>query len=296
MSNKCTWTQARQGAATGLITLVSVIYVAEIFVVVPTFFQRGCTAFNLSCLFMTYEIINLLYNMLCMLFTDPSISSLMLVQQAKNDWSYCLKCESVRPPRAHHCRRCDICVLRFDHHCTYMAQCVGHANMPYFIRLLLHVAFCCIFFTFFNMPFAMRFVYSDWQWWQFILCTFNPLPFMLIRWLSFHQFLVCLMTSFCAILGPTFALFFAYHMRQVLRNETSVEVMISNSRNPTQICYEDELRSVNYNVGWRGNLEQVLGRRWLVGFFIPFVPVSQTSDGLHFPSVPINARTKTRDI
>lgn len=31
--------------------------------------------------------------------------------------SKCVKCESVKPERAHHCSICDRCVHRMDHHC-----------------------------------------------------------------------------------------------------------------------------------------------------------------------------------
>jgi palmitoyltransferase len=30
---------------------------------------------------------------------------------------YCYRCERVKPHRAHHCRACATCVLRYDHHC-----------------------------------------------------------------------------------------------------------------------------------------------------------------------------------
>lgn len=36
-----------------------------------------------------------------------------------SDWTVCTRCETYRPPRAHHCRICKRCIRRMDHHCEY---------------------------------------------------------------------------------------------------------------------------------------------------------------------------------
>lgn len=33
------------------------------------------------------------------------------------EWTVCTRCETYRPPRAHHCRICKRCIRRMDHHC-----------------------------------------------------------------------------------------------------------------------------------------------------------------------------------
>lgn len=96
------------------------VYYVDCLIIAPEFLDYTGAAYTSLCILATFGLANVLYNMYYVVFTDPSVASLMLVQQANPDWSYCLKCESVRPPRAHHCRRCDICVLRFDHHCTFL--------------------------------------------------------------------------------------------------------------------------------------------------------------------------------
>jgi len=58
-------------------------------------------------------------------------------------WRYCMKCKSIRPPRAHHCSICGKCVLRMDHHCPWVGNCVGLYNHKFFLMFLLHAVIGC---------------------------------------------------------------------------------------------------------------------------------------------------------
>ena len=65
---------------------------------------------------------------------------------SRRDYTYCHKCESPRPLRAHHCGQCGRCVLSFDHHCPWTSSCIGWANKPVFLQFLfwttLFTGFC----------------------------------------------------------------------------------------------------------------------------------------------------------
>ncbi|KAM4543477.1 palmitoyltransferase ZDHHC23-B [Fundulus diaphanus] len=59
---------------------------------------------------------------------------LELKESSRRSW--CPACRVVRPPRAGHCRICGVCVLRLDHHCVWINNCVGQANHRSFLLTL----------------------------------------------------------------------------------------------------------------------------------------------------------------
>jgi len=54
-------------------------------------------------------------------------------------YRWCQYCRMVQPPRAKHCRDCDCCVLRCDHHCPLVNNCIGQRNYAYFCGFLVSV-------------------------------------------------------------------------------------------------------------------------------------------------------------
>lgn len=50
-----------------------------------------------------------------------------------NGTHFCIVCMARKPLRAKHCRLCNRCTGRFDHHCPWIWNCVGYNNHPNFL-------------------------------------------------------------------------------------------------------------------------------------------------------------------
>lgn len=62
-----------------------------------------------------------------------------------SEWTVCTRCETYRPPRAHHCRICKRCIRRMDHHCPWINNCVGERNQKFFLQFLFYVGMLSIY-------------------------------------------------------------------------------------------------------------------------------------------------------
>ncbi|XP_003745812.1 palmitoyltransferase ZDHHC17 [Galendromus occidentalis] len=58
---------------------------------------------------------------------------------------FCSSCLVRKPLRSKHCSICDCCVARFDHHCPWVANCIGAKNHKNF---MLYLLFLCIMLGF----------------------------------------------------------------------------------------------------------------------------------------------------
>jgi hypothetical protein len=81
-------------------------------------------------------------------------------QSASMRW--CYHCRIYRPPRAVHCPDCNVCVLRFDHHCPWISQCVGQRNYGYFYAFLMSILALCLYVGTVLTVFAFGFL-PDWN-------------------------------------------------------------------------------------------------------------------------------------
>lgn len=75
---------------------------------------------------------------------------------------FCKKCNNNRPLRSHHCKICGKCTLKMDHHCDWIANCVGYYNQKNFYQFLFYsttgdaVAFILIMLRISNCEFSIK--------------------------------------------------------------------------------------------------------------------------------------------
>jgi hypothetical protein len=56
----------------------------------------------------------------------------------------CRRCKTYKPERAHHCSICRRCIIKMDHHCPWVNNCVGIGNHKYFLLFVFYTFCTCM--------------------------------------------------------------------------------------------------------------------------------------------------------
>ncbi|KAI2789535.1 Palmitoyltransferase pfa3 [Penicillium oxalicum] len=121
---------------------------------------------------------------------------------------YCKKCQCPKPDRAHHCSTCKRCVLKMDHHCPWLATCVGLYNYKAFLLFLIYTSlFCWVCFG----------VAAVWTWTEVLNDTRYMDTIMPVN--------VVLLAILGGIIGLVLSGFTAWHISLALRGVTTIECL-----------------------------------------------------------------------
>jgi len=73
-------------------------------------------------------------------------------------WTICTRCNPSRPRpfRARHCSQYDKCILRFDHFCPYINNCVGLNNYRYYLMAVFYVFLGILYGIYMTFPVYME--------------------------------------------------------------------------------------------------------------------------------------------
>lgn len=154
-------------------------------------------------------------------------------------WTRCLPCAAAKPPSAHHCRSCNMCIEGLDHHCVFIGSCVGSSNKRSFVSFLFWVVISCVYVEALtiNLLWQRRAeVAAMWTWsaqWLFLpralLAWWRGVE-TLPAWLLGAQYLFC--TSCGAVIGCSYLL-----MQQALSILTGITYVESLQLQKMQTVY-----------------------------------------------------------
>jgi len=171
---------------------------------------------------LTYSLLLLYWSWYMVLFRPSSVEANPPPQGMNTrHLRRCNKCVTIRPSRphlglkpyrAHHCRVCDRCVLKMDHHCIFLAQCIGLFNYKYFCLFVVYAILACCFYVAFSIP-ASAFLGSS----------------SIMTWYHLQAILTAASVLATFVLLVMLVIFWSTHMKLILNCQTTIEYIKAQS-------------------------------------------------------------------
>lgn len=250
--------------------LIPAFFYFELCVVLPAVVEEWTTFYFIHLFFAHFLLLNIIGNLIYGMFTNTSISNINLYIYNKSDWTFCCNCKCYRPPRAWHCSTCDICILKRDHHCTFLACCVGYYNHRYFILFTFYIFVSMLYSFYFNVQFVSEFI--TWNHGLILLKFIFPLASFVIDFSNETLYVFLVVINFLVALFTGFLFF--YHFNNLLKGRIVYE---KNSENKDCV----------YDKGWKLNIIEVFGTRWYIAWILPFINSPMPGNGVDWSDIKI---------
>ncbi|KAL3523490.1 hypothetical protein ACH5RR_016324 [Cinchona calisaya] len=263
-----------------VIFVVGFVYYVTIFIFIEDCFGLNSLEGSRNAMIFTFFAFLLLFSFFVCVLTDPGgvpsgfvpdvEESLLSNQENKNSRVYqrhCDKCSAHKPPRAHHCRVCRRCILRMDHHCVWINNCVGHRNYKSFVVLVFYATIASGYSLIMILNCALQ---KD-------LDFSGKMPLKIFY-----------ITCGLMILGLTLTLgtLLSWHIYLISRNMTTIEYY--DGKRAAWLAKKSGLSCHHpFDVGALKNVTLVLGPN-ILKWFWP-TAVSHIKDGLSFPTARDNS-------
>lgn len=201
--------------------------------------------------------------------------------------NWCEHCAHWKPPRSHHCSVCKRCILRMDHHCPFVGNCIGMRNHGHFLIMYVFamfgttysvaLSFAAIYCGIHSVQagsFASHFE-KDLQ--EYLLSRSATIS-GLTGWISMIVVKILLTQHIVIVLQATFSIIawiFVFGtgfsaVNVACSNWTVLESMFPN-KEFVQVKHQVfcPLGFGFYSRGWKRNLLDLVGEKWLLRLLIP---------------------------
>jgi len=166
---------------------------------------------------------------------------------------WCEKCEGYKPLRAHHCRQCKRCVMKMDHHCPWVNNCVGHRNHTSFLLFLFFVPVGCLHALVIFGVTLYNFMFSPHR--------FHHMRASKVLFSPNAMFLNIVAVGLAIGTIVAVGCLFLDQLRNVLANRTGIEKWIVEKSEDRTLGPEEEPFVYPYDFGWKENLSMVVNWR-----------------------------------
>eukprot|EP00929_Paragymnodinium_shiwhaense_P066866 TRINITY_DN33597_c0_g1_i2.p1 TRINITY_DN33597_c0_g1~~TRINITY_DN33597_c0_g1_i2.p1 ORF type:complete len:345 (-),score=68.19 TRINITY_DN33597_c0_g1_i2:96-1130(-) len=172
---------------------------------------------------------------------------------------FCKWCNCFKPDRTHHCRVCRSCILRMDHHCPWIANCVGFHNHKSFLLLVMYALLSCMYISVTFYDTLHRTLNEE--------TTID------------RRFMVVFGMTLSVMMGSVLGLFFLLHVWLMMKATTTIEFCEKTYKTSAAAESTANPDMSIYDLGGLHNIKAVLGPNPLL-WFLPCSTVD--GDGLQF--------------